>query len=157
MITPFKHPLTKDTPTREDFFNLVDVTSDDMNETLNQIMKSRSIDHSWKCFDGPIHVYATNRSTDNLFVGASTKTMFVPNYEGSRLYNGSEFEMILETAVINVISVKAIRWINPLYKDVFVEECREKNIDINQAFGTLTYDTFDRFNSFKEAALLLMR
>lgn len=157
MITPYKHPIVAGIPSREDFFNLVDVMSTDMNETLNQILNSKAVDNSWKCFEGPINVYTSSRDDKNLFIGCSTRVIKIPEIEGHRIYNGSEVELIVEIAVVHAVSLSAIRWVNPNVKELFFQECREKGIDTTKAVGSMTYQDFDRFNAFKEAALLIFQ
>jgi hypothetical protein len=163
MITPFKHPLTKDTPTREDFFNLVDVTSDDMNETLQyyydlifgpkwEETKHKDEDRfhtssEWNFTNGPLDLWV-QVPYQNRHIIISASAFPKPD---TRPCN---FELC-EISVVNTVSHLAVRWFNPKYWDDYVEECVDKSIDYKIATPLISFQNIKDIGEFMKQAKIV--
>jgi len=101
----------------------------------------------YKCFGNNTSTIIHRRGeNDDVIVGATFKP------HAQEVFS----DLIFELGIIRISDKKAYRWINPQYKEAYLTESKELDIDPTQAFEDIIYidvETTDEF--IKQARLIL--
>jgi len=102
---------------------------------LNEAMSHKIVggsEYQWKCFGHDARFL--DYESDYAYVNVVYDSKFQEVYEAQ--------------ATSKDESLRPYRWINPSYKDLYLEECKEKNVDPNVAWDDVHFIQLETFEDF---------